>query len=329
MPAKDVKAYVKRNKNDAADAEAICEAVRRPTMRFVQIKSVEQQGRLMLHRARERRIAEEQRRRAEATLAAATKTANGLVVDLAQRFRDVLGIPASLIKDILDRARALQEQLIKSGQATPELRRSEVEALFETATSLLAIGDTAGALAAAEQARQIMADLAASNPTNAGWQRDLSVSYNKVGDVQVAQGDLTGALKSYRDSLAIRERLAQSDPGNAGWQRDLSVSHGRVGDVQVAQGDLADALKAYRESLAIRERLAQSDPGNAGWQSDVAVSYAKLARVYRQSNDREKSLAALRQGKAIMDRLVKLSPDNARWKRDLAWFDEQIAALTE
>src|SRR3954454_8424224 len=39
MPAKDVKAYVKRNKNDAADAEAICEAVRRPTMRFVGAKS--------------------------------------------------------------------------------------------------------------------------------------------------------------------------------------------------------------------------------------------------------------------------------------------------
>ena len=35
MPAKDVKAYVKRNKNDAVDAEASCEAVRRPTMRFV------------------------------------------------------------------------------------------------------------------------------------------------------------------------------------------------------------------------------------------------------------------------------------------------------
>jgi transposase len=51
MPAKDVKAYVKRNKNDADDAEAICEAVRRPTMRFVQIKSVEQQARLMLYPA--------------------------------------------------------------------------------------------------------------------------------------------------------------------------------------------------------------------------------------------------------------------------------------
>ena len=53
MPAKDVKAYVKRNKNDAADAEAICEAVRRPTMRFVEIKSTEQQGPLMQHRARD------------------------------------------------------------------------------------------------------------------------------------------------------------------------------------------------------------------------------------------------------------------------------------
>jgi transposase len=53
MPAKDVKAYVKRNKNDAADAEAICEAVRRPTMRFVQAKSAEQQGRLMQHRTRD------------------------------------------------------------------------------------------------------------------------------------------------------------------------------------------------------------------------------------------------------------------------------------
>src|SRR6476646_1472918 len=53
MPAKDVKAYVKRNKNDAVDAEASCEAVRRPTMRFVGVKSAEQQSRLMQHRTRD------------------------------------------------------------------------------------------------------------------------------------------------------------------------------------------------------------------------------------------------------------------------------------
>jgi transposase len=52
MPAQYVKPYVKRGKNDAADAEAICEAVTRPTMRFVGIKSPEQQSAMMLHRVR-------------------------------------------------------------------------------------------------------------------------------------------------------------------------------------------------------------------------------------------------------------------------------------
>jgi transposase len=52
MPAQYVKPYVKRGKNDAADAEAICEAVTRPTMRFVAIKSREQQSAMMLHRVR-------------------------------------------------------------------------------------------------------------------------------------------------------------------------------------------------------------------------------------------------------------------------------------
>ena len=52
MPASDVKAYVKRNKNDAADAAAICEAVRRPTVRSVAVKTAQQQARLMQHRTR-------------------------------------------------------------------------------------------------------------------------------------------------------------------------------------------------------------------------------------------------------------------------------------
>ena len=52
MPPAYVKPYVKRGKTDAADAEAICEAVTRPTMRFVAIKSAEQQSVLALHRTR-------------------------------------------------------------------------------------------------------------------------------------------------------------------------------------------------------------------------------------------------------------------------------------
>ena len=53
MPAAYVKPYVKRQKNDAADAEAICEAVTRPTMRFVPVKSPEQQSIMVLHKTRQ------------------------------------------------------------------------------------------------------------------------------------------------------------------------------------------------------------------------------------------------------------------------------------
>lgn len=52
MPPSYVKPYVKRQKNDVTDAEAICEAVRRPTMRFVEVKSAEQQSVMVLHRVR-------------------------------------------------------------------------------------------------------------------------------------------------------------------------------------------------------------------------------------------------------------------------------------
>ena len=53
MPPSYVKAYVKRSKNDANDAAAICEAVTRPSMRFVATKSEQQQSGLMLHRSRQ------------------------------------------------------------------------------------------------------------------------------------------------------------------------------------------------------------------------------------------------------------------------------------
>ena len=133
----------------------------------------------------------------------------------------------------------------------------------------VAQGDLAGALAAYDEGLTIARDLAARDPGNAGWARDVSVSLNKVGDVRRAQGDLPGALAAYDESLTIRRDLAARDPGNAGWARDVSVSLNKVGDVRVAQGDLPGALAAYDESLTIRRDLAARDPGNAGWARDL------------------------------------------------------------
>jgi hypothetical protein len=149
----------------------------------------------------ERGVAQTQRDRAERTLKLATGTANSLVFDLAQKFRNVLGVPTSMIKDILDRARQLQDQLLGSGETNPELRRSQSAALDEIAVTLLTLGDTQGSLTAAKQSQEIMQSLLTQQKNSPDLQRELAVSYGVVGDVQVAQGHLPEALTSYQRHL--------------------------------------------------------------------------------------------------------------------------------
>jgi hypothetical protein len=97
----------------------------------------------------------------------------------------------------------------------------------------------------------------------------LSVSHNKIGDVQRAQGNLPAALTSYQTSLAIADRLTKADPGNAGWQRDLALSYGRVAMVVASQGDAHGALSAYQQGRQIIARLSKQSPDNAILRTDL------------------------------------------------------------
>jgi tetratricopeptide (TPR) repeat protein len=160
-----------------------------------------------------------------------------------------------------------------------------------------------------------------------GNERDLSVSYNKLGDVLVAQGDLAGALKPYRDSLAIRDKLAKADPGNAQWQYDLGISNERIGDIQMAQGDLASALKSYEARRDIISRLAKSDPGNAGWQRDLSVSYDRIGNVQVARGDLARALKSFSDSLAIRDRLAKADPGHTDWQRDLSVSNESLGDI--
>jgi transposase len=116
-----VKPYVKTNKNDAADAEAICEAVGRPNMRFVPIKNSEQQALLGLHRARQGFVVE---RTAQANQIRGLLTEFGLVIpmgirSLERKLPDILenaenglsGISRALFARLFEHFRALDRQV--------------------------------------------------------------------------------------------------------------------------------------------------------------------------------------------------------------------------
>ena len=117
----------------------------------------------------------------------------------------------------------------------------------------------AGLAANANSLGDLIRNLAASNPDNAAWQRDLSVSLNKIGSAQFAKGDREEALQSYRDSLAIRERLARSDPGNAGRQRDLAWSYWRLAQNGDAPTENWQKVVDILTTLNEKGRLAPSD----------------------------------------------------------------------
>lgn len=160
MPPAYVKPYVKRNKNDAADAEAICEAVTRPTMRFVPIKSADAQSVLMLHRARHllvrQRTAQVSAMRAHLAeygviapkgrahvreLVEALASGTAPIPELA---RQTLLLIAGMIDGLSRQIRAIEGELMAWHRATAECRRLEtIPGIgFITATALAAtVGD--------------------------------------------------------------------------------------------------------------------------------------------------------------------------------------------
>jgi transposase len=151
MPPSYVKAYVKRSKNDAADAAAICEAVTRPSMRFVPVKGVEQQAALMLHRTRELLV----RQRTQLINAMRAHLAELGIVAAQGRdgVKELIGMASSdqLPQAVRDSLRALIMQLEAAHQQIVGIERrlqaqhrtSESSRRLETIPGIGVIGATA------------------------------------------------------------------------------------------------------------------------------------------------------------------------------------------
>ena len=107
-------------------------------------------------------------------------------------------------------------------------------ALDEEAGVLVTEGNLSEALKTYRRGLATRQLLLGADPTNAGWQRDVSISYDSIGEVLKDQGNLSDALKSFLGGLAIADRLAKANPNNLGLQRDLSVSIDRVADLQLS-----------------------------------------------------------------------------------------------
>jgi tetratricopeptide (TPR) repeat protein len=264
------------------------------------------------------RVAQAERDVARKTVAVATDAANGLVFDMADKFRNVFGVPAATVKDILGQASDLQEKLVIVAGANPQIRLSQAHALIKTAETLLDLGETKSALTAATTAQTITRDLANKHPDIAEYRRTLARADETVGNVRVRQGNAPEALKAFQAGLALREDLAKAADAKPIIQRELAQSHRSIGDMLFRQGKLPEAMDAYQSGFSIRQKLAADHPDDLGWQIDLSTSYQKIGNVLAAQGKLAEAMKSYQASLAIRDRLAKTDPDNPSLQNDLA-----------
>lgn len=261
MPAHYVKPYVKRGKTDATDAEAIAEAVTRPTMRFVGVKTVEQQAALMLHKTRDLLVRQRtmlinalRGHLAEFGLVAA-KGPSGVqsLMAMVEEVQACEAWPAtgrSALKALSDQLHDLGDEISRLEAALVTQHRSDARS--RRLATIPGIGPiTAGAIAAAVSdaslfrcGRQFAAWLGLTPRANSSGGRDRQAGITKQGDGYIRRLLVVGATAVIR---ALRK-----NPHASGWLvRLLERKRPKVAAVALANkmARIAWAVMAREQSF--------------------------------------------------------------------------------
>jgi serine/threonine-protein kinase len=267
----------------------------------------------------EARRARDAERSAAAQRQLALRTVRGVVGDIQAKLKGRPG-QAGLRKALLGRALAGLKEVARAADTAAQADHETIQVYWDLGDIFLEIeeGGTAEAKKQYQAAHDLASRLAEADPGSAIDQRDLSVSYTRLGDVYLELGDSKAALEAYQKALEGFQRLALSDPASAGAQRDLSVSHTRLGDVYLELGDGRAALDAYRKALEGRQRLAEAGPGSASAERDLFVGHSKLGDVYLELGDSKAALEAYRMALEVSQRLAQLDRASAGAQRDLS-----------
>ncbi len=97
--------------------------------------------------------------------------------------------------------------------------------------------------------------LAQDDPNDAQKQRDLSISFDRLGDVYLTLGRTDESLEQFMGGLTIRRKLAQDDPNDAQKQRDLMISFFKLGTVHQSSENFLMAVGEYEKGVRVLEQL--------------------------------------------------------------------------
>jgi len=171
------------------------------------------------------------------------------------------------------------------------------------------------ALAALQTSAAILQPLLGSG-TNPELQRDLAVSYEKLGDVLLSAGQKSEAAEWFAKEIPLTERLAADDPDSSKRQDDLAIAYDRLGRVDRDLSRDDAALAALRSSLAVVEPLLTREDRQPNWQRDAAATYEVLGDVFAHRGESNHAVDSFRRALALREQLAA-SLEDISWQREL------------
>jgi tetratricopeptide (TPR) repeat protein len=268
--------------------------------------------------------AQAQRDRATHALALATETSDRLVFQLADKFRNLAGVPKSVVKDILDQARDLQEQLIGSGETDARLSAGHAGALAEIAVTEQALGDAPTALKLARQSRDIYSTVLAGAPDNLAYIHNLVLADQTLGTVLQQQNDFDGAQDAFQHGRSVVEAAIARGLKASSLPGDQSTMIEDLGALARSRNDLPGALQLFRQALTIAKSVADAAPKDVSALNGLAIANRSVGDVLLAQNDTDGAVAAFDAASAIAGPLARDNPDNTVLQRDYSLSQERL-----
>lgn len=260
-----------------------------------------------------------ERDRAKDAIARASNFTNQLSYMIYEQLKPIPGT-ADIRGELLKKVKAVDDELARGRNATQSTTP------FWTA---ILRGDIALERENRDQARKeytYAKDIAEwhvhNNAGDKDWKRYRSVSYLKLGDLEVAHDNLDAARFDFKESVKFSKELVDHDKSNnPDWLRDLSISYGKLGDLEFNTDDPEGARKPYTESLNIATELYDRDKHKKSreWQRDLAIGHRRVGYLESRANNHKAAGDSFRSYVNIVEDLARDNPNDVELQKELAY----------
>lgn len=186
------------------------------------------------------------------------------------------------------------------------------------ALALNITGDLLAATSYYEKDLAVARKISSDQPDNLNAKRNVAVSLERVGSMQLSVGNIDSAFDNFVKGLEIMNEIVAQAPENTKWSVDVAIFVGKLGDIWLQRGENDKALETFQGKLEIAEALVATNPRENIFQNSLATGYRDLGRIFKLRN--ENVLAEVNFKKALETSmaLVNNNPGNASLLNELS-----------